>query len=225
MHDIDRAMFELAGEAGETGYETYEAYEVQEAAHEAGNEFESFEAGHEAEALEMELAGRLLEVSSEAQLEQFLGSLMRSAASAARGFAGSATGRALGGVLKNAARQVLPQIGGAVGSAIGGASGGQLGTAAGKWLGGRFELEALSQEDHEFELARAFVRTASDATRIAARSPQMPPRQAASSAAITAASRHLPGLVPTLAGQTGQGSRRPSGRWARQGNRIVLYGA
>jgi hypothetical protein len=225
MHDIDRAMFELAGETGGTGYETYESYEVQEAAHEAASEFESFEAGHEAEALEMELAGRLLEVSNEAQLEQFLGSLVRSAASAARGFAGSATGRALGTVLKNAARRVLPQIGGVVGSALGGASGGQLGTAAGKWLGGRFELEALSQEDREFELARAFVRTVNDATRVAMRSPQLPPRQVATTAVITAAGRHLPGLVPVLAGSAGVGGRRPSGRWARHGNRIVLYGA
>jgi hypothetical protein len=222
MHDIDRAMFELASETGETGYETYE---VQEGVHEAAHEFESFEAGHETEALEMELAGRLLEVNSEAQLEQFLGSLVRSAASAARGFAGSAAGQALGGVLKDAARQVLPQIGGVVGSAFGGASGGQLGTAAGKWLGGRFELESLSQEDREFELARALVRTANDATRVAMRSPQLPPRQVATTALITAARRHLPGLVPFLAGQTGAGSHRSSGRWARHGNRIVLYGA
>jgi hypothetical protein len=225
MHDIDRAMFELASETGETGYETgyesgYETYESQEAA----QEYESFEAGHEAEALEMELAGRLLEVSSEEEMEQFLGSLLRSATSAARSFAGSAAGQALGGVLKNAARQVLPQVGGIVGSALGGSTGGQLGTAAGKWLGGRFELEAMSQEDREFEVARAFVRTAQDAARIAARTRQLPPRQAATQAVATAAGRHLPGLVPVVLGGGLQG-RRTSGRWVRQGRRIVIYGA
>lgn len=220
MHDIDRAMFEIAGETYEAG-ETGETYETQEAT----NEFESFEAAQETEALEMEQAGRLLEVNSEAELEQFLGSLVSSAASAARGFAGSATGQALGGVLKNAARHVLPQIGGIVGSALGGASGSQLGSAAGKWLGSRFELETLSQEDREFEVARAFVRTAHDATRVAMRSPRLPPLQAATAALNTAASRHMPGLVHVLADQGGAGARRSSGRWARHGNRIVLYGA
>lgn len=226
MHDIDRAMFELAGEAGATGQETYESYEVQEAAQEAeygtGHEFESYEAGYQAEALEMELAGELLEVANEAELEQFLGSLVRSAASAARGFAGSATGRALGGVLKNAARQVLPQIGGIVGSALGGSSGGQLGTSAGRWLGSRFELEALSQEDREFELARAFVRTAQDATRIAATAPPQAPQRIATQAVATAAGRHLPGLVPVVTGRGG--ARSSSGRWVRKGNRIVVHG-
>ncbi|NPD07109.1 hypothetical protein HN031_20730 [Nocardioides sp. zg-1308] len=217
MHDIDRAMFELSGETGETGYETYE---LQEAA----QEYESYEAGHEAEAMEMELAGRLLEVSNEAELEDFLGSLVRSATSAARGFAGSAAGQALGGVLKNAARQVLPQVGGIVGSALGGSSGGQLGTAAGRWLGSRFELEAMSQEDREFEVARAFVRTAGDAARIAARTPQLPPSQAATQAVAAAARRHLPGLVPVVTGTAGR-SRAASGRWVRQGRRIVIYGA
>jgi uncharacterized protein (DUF697 family) len=212
MHDIDRAMFELSGETGETGYETYES-----------QEYESFEAGHEAEAMEMELAGRLLEVSGEEELEDFLGSLVRSATSAARSFAGSAAGQALGGVLKNAARQVLPQVGGIVGSAFGGSTGSQLGTAAGRWLGSRFELEAISQEDREFEVARAFVRTAQDAARIAARGGQLPPVQAATQAVATAAGRHLPGLVPVVMGGGLQG-RRTSGRWVRQGNRIVIYG-
>ena len=226
MHDIDRAMFELAGEAGETGYETYESYEVQEAAQEgpygATQEYEAFEAGYQAEALEMELAGRLLEVADEAELEQFLGGLVRSAASAVRGFAGSATGRALGGVLKNAARQVLPQVGGIVGSALGGQQGGQLGTAAGKWLGSRFELEAMSAEDREFEVARAFVRTASDAARLAATAPPQAPQRIATQAVATAASRHLPGLVPVVTGRTG--ARNASGRWVRHGNRIVVHG-
>jgi len=217
MHDIDRAMFELSNAAGETGYETAHEWE-------AAQEYESFEAGHEAEAMEMEMAGRLLEVSSEEELEQFLGSLVRSATSAARSFAGSTAGRALGGVLKNAARQVLPQVGGIVGSALGGSAGGDLGTAAGRWLGSRFELEAMSQEDREFEVARAFVRTAQDAARIAARSRQLPPGQSATQAVATAAGRHLPGLVPLVVGGGLQG-RRTSGRWVRQGRRIVIYGA
>lgn len=219
MHDIDRAMFELSGETDETGYETDESQEYG-----AVQEYESFEAGYEAEAMEMEMAGRLLELSGEAELENFLGSLISSATSAARGFAKSATGQALGGVLKNAARQVLPQVGGIVGSALGGDTGSQLGTAAGRWLGGRFELEALSPEDREFEVARAFVRTARDAASIAASSPQLPPGRAATQAVATAAGRHLPGLYPVVMGGGLQG-RPMSGRWVRQGRRIIIYGA
>jgi len=222
MHDIDRAMFELSGESGETGETGYETYESHD--YGAAREYETFEAGQEAEALEMELAGRLLEVNGEDELEDFLGGLVRSAASAARSFAGSAAGQALGGVLKDAARQVLPQVGGIVGSALGGSTGSQLGTAAGRWLGNRFELEALSQEDREFEIARAFVRTAQDAARIAARNRQLPPAQAATRAVVTAAGRHLPGLVPVIVGGGLQG-RPASGRWVRQGRRIVIYGA
>ncbi|HET8960652.1 hypothetical protein [Nocardioides sp.] len=216
MHDIDRAMFELESETGEIGHETYEIHEA--------NQYEAFEASHEAEALEMEMATRLLEVNSEEELEEFLGSLVRSAASAARSFAGSATGRALGGVLKNAARQVLPQVGGIVGSALGGDVGGQFGTRAGRWLGSQFELEALSQEDRELEVARAFVRTARDAARIAVRTGGLPPHQAATAAVVTAARRNLPGLVPVITSLPPTGSRR-GGRWVRQGRRIVVYGA
>lgn len=220
MHDIDRAMFEL--ESSEVGNEAYEGYETQES-----SEYETFEAGHEAESLEMEMAARLLEVSNEAELEQFLGSLVRSAASAARSFAGSATGRALGGVLKSAARRVLPQVGGIVGSALGGGAGGQLGTAAGRWLGSQFELEALSQEDREFEVARAFVRTARDAARIAMRSQHQPPQRAATAAVVAAARHNLPGLVPVLTASPTfpTGGPRRSGRWVRHGNRIVVFGA
>ena len=219
MHDIDRAMFELTSESTELSNETYEMQE--------GEQYEAFEASHEAEALEMELAAQLLEVSNEAELEEFLGGLVRSAASAARGFAGSAAGRALGGVLKDAARQVLPQVGGIVGSALGGGVGGQLGTKAGQWLGSRFELEALSQEDREFEVARAFVRTARDAARTAMRTPNLPPQQAATAALTAAARRNLPGLVPVIGAQAPSPawSTRRSGRWVRQGNRIVLFGA
>src|SRR6266508_2088562 len=49
---------------------------------------------------ELALASELLEVSSEAELEQFLGGLFNKVAGAASQFARSDTGRALGGILK-----------------------------------------------------------------------------------------------------------------------------
>lgn len=221
MHDIDRAMFETEQEA----YETVPG-ELAGETHEAFESYEAFEASHEAEALEMELASRLLEITNEAELEEFLGGLLRTATSAARSFISSPTGQALGGVLKNAARQVLPQVGGIVGGAIGGDFGRRIGSAGGRWLGKQFEYEALSAEDREFEVARAFVRTARDAARIAQRTAYLPPQQAATTALVTAAQRSLPGLVPVITGRPVVGGpRRSSGRWVRSGNRIVLLGA
>lgn len=209
MHDIDRAMFETDQEFEDVGPlgESYEYLEAQAS-------------DSESEAYEMEMAAQLLEITSEEELEEFLGSLMRAAGSAARGFASSATGRALGGVLKNAARQVLPQVGQVLGNAIAPGIGGRLGQSAGRWLGGRFEMEGLSQEDSEFEVARAVVRLTRDATRNAiAAGPSAPPRQVARQAAIAAAQRQLPGLVPVLAGSPGTAR---TGRWVRRGRRIVL---
>ena len=52
------------------------------------------------EAHELEFASRLLEVSDEQELEQFLGDVFRAAGSAVGRFARSETGLALGGILK-----------------------------------------------------------------------------------------------------------------------------
>lgn len=212
MHDIDRAMFEAEQEYEGAGSleETYE--------------FESYDSEMESEAFEMEMASQLLEVTSDEELEEFLGSLVKAASSAARGFVNSPTGKALGGVLKNAAKNALPQVGRIIGDAVVPGLGGQVGQSAGRWLGNRFELEGLSAEDQEFEVARALVRVTRDATRNAiAAGPSAPPRQAATMAAVKAAQRQMPGLVPVLTGTQGGTSGTPrSGRWVRRGRRIVL---
>lgn len=214
MHDIDRAMFETESEA----YESHEAFE-------SGYESqESFESGYESDSREMEQAAGLLEVASEEELEQFLGKLMSSAVSAARGFASSPAGKALGGVLKNAAKQALPQVGQMLGNAVAPGAGGQLGQRAGRWLGSQFEYEGLSAEDREFEAARAFVRVAGDAARHAVSAPPgASPQQTAKAAVAAAASRSMPGLVPLLS--TGAAGQAATGRWVRQGRRIVIFGA
>lgn len=211
MHDIDRAMFEAEQEYEEAGSfgETYE--------------FESYDTEAESEAYEMEMAAQLLEVTSDEELEQFLGSLIKGAASAAKGFASSPTGKALGGVLKSAAKKALPQVGRVLGDAVVPGLGGQIGQSAGKWLGSRFELEGLSAEDQEFEVARAVVRLTKDATRNAvAAGPAAPPRQTATKAAVKAAQRQMPGLVPVLTGAQPTTGAPRTGRWIRRGRRIVL---
>jgi hypothetical protein len=176
---------------------------------------------------EVELASELLEVSHEQELEQFLSNLIRTVGGAVGQFARSDTGQALGGVLKDAARQALPIIGRAVGQWAspqhGGDIGGDLATQAGRVLG--LELEGLSGEDAEFEVARQFVRFASEAARQACLAPpSTPPEQVAQTAAAQAAQVHAPGLLPRLRGRSGSLWPR-SGRWMRRGRTIVLYGA
>lgn len=206
MHNIDRALFEMEQES--SGEQEGGPYESQE----------------------LELASELLEVSSEAELDRFLGKLLSSAVSAGKSFLSSDAGRAVGGLLKGAAKKALPQVGRAVGDFVAPGVGGKLGSQAGTAVGGMLglELEGLSGEDRELEVARAFVRFADETARTAASAPpSVPPAAAASRAAMAAAQRNAPGLVPlierlTPPGQNSQGSRRTSGKWVRRGSSIVL---
>lgn len=211
MHDIDRTQLE-------SGYEAFES------------DFEfGFETDTESpfgEADEMELAADLLGVSTETELDQFLGSLIKRASSAVGKFIKSPTGKALGGILKGAAKQALPILGKAAGGFLGGpagaALGGQLAGMASKTFG--LELEGLSQEDQEFEVARQFVKFAGSAAKNAALAPPTAsPIEAAKSAATTAAQRFAPGLLSGAAAAAGAGGGR-SGRWIRRGRKIILYG-
>jgi hypothetical protein len=87
------------------------------------------------------------------------------------------------------------------------------------------ELEGMSAEDQEFEIARRVVRLAGEAAQQAAQTPPtVPPPDAAKSAVVAAAQQHAPGLLRPAA-QAGQyGRHRRSGRWERRGRTIVLYG-
>lgn len=67
------------------------------------------------EAETMELAGELLEVTNEAELDRFLGDLIKKAGSAIGSVVRSPVGKAIGGWLKGAAKQALPIAGGALG--------------------------------------------------------------------------------------------------------------
>jgi uncharacterized protein (DUF697 family) len=149
------------------------------------------------EAEESELAAELLEVSDEAELEQFLGKLIKGVADKAGKFLKSGTGRALGGILKNVAKAALPIAGSALGSLVapglGTAIGGQLGSMASSLLGE--ELEQFDQPEREFETARRVVRFSAAAARNAAFSrPEGDAQAAGRAAALAAARRYAPGL-------------------------------
>jgi hypothetical protein len=186
---------------------------------------------------EMELAAELLTVSDEAELEQFLGKLIKKAWSGVKKFAGSPTGRALGGLLKGAAKKALPVVGRAVGSYIGGPAGGaagaRLASSAGRIFG--LEFEGMSPEDMEFETARRFVRFAGSAAQKATTAPRSTPPVKIAKAALTAAARaHAPGLLRPGILPSGAGRplashpsrfRRRTGRWIRRGTNLIVLGA
>ena len=193
-------------EADSFEFETGDEFEVQNGIGGPLNEVE-----------EMELAAELLSVSSEEELDQFLGKFFKRAWRGIKKVA-----RPLGGILKGIAKKALPFVGGALGSfipipGVGTALGTAIGGAASNLL--EVDLEGMSPEDQEFELARRFVRLASSAAAQAAKSPDEANPNAAALAAVQNAAGQL-------SGRPGQRARRQrSGRWLRQGNKIVLIGA
>lgn len=187
--------------------------------------------GSVAETYEIQLASELLELNSEAELDRFLGDLLKSAVGAGKSFLNSGAGKAVGGLLKGVAKKALPQLGRAVGDFVAPGMGGQIGSSLGSFVGGQLglELEGLSLEDREFETARAFVRVLDETASLAAAAPpNAPPATVAVRAATTAAQNNLPGLVPLIKqlspplsppGRPGSGPQR-SGTWDR--NRQAL---
>lgn len=161
------------------------------------------ELGYESEAefgnLESELATELLEITSEAELDQFLGKLASSVMKGASTFLKSPVGKALGGVLKNVAKTALPAVGGALGSmvlpGVGTAIGAKLGSMAGGLIKEE-EAELMSEAEAEYESAQRYVRFARSAWSNAAQAPRnLPPRAVVRAASLSAARRYAPTLL------------------------------
>jgi phage tail tape-measure protein len=174
----------------------------------------------------MDIAADLMELEDEEDFENFLDDLISRGAQAVGRFIDSPTGQALGGALKDAAKQLLPVAGQAVGSYFGGPAGGQIGGALGTAVAGQFEAEA---EEQEWEAANVFVRVAVDAVNNAANAPVgAHPQAVAQNAVAEAARRHAPHLAHAFShpGRDWTSARhsRHSGRWARRGREIIVYG-
>jgi uncharacterized protein (DUF697 family) len=237
------ASFEDEGPGGP--FEAYDKFGGLGETYEAEAEAESA-ASMEAplhEAMEMEMAAELLEVMGEDELDQFLGKLIRRVGSSLGKVVRSPIGRAIGGVLKPYAKMMLPLAGGALGAMggpVGSALGGQLGSMAGRAFG--LELEGLSAEDREFEVARRYVRLASSATQKALKAPpHVHPDVAARTALRTTARRIAPGLLRAPVGTAYPSGRsypavsdsmsslpiggRRRGIWVRRGRGILILGA
>jgi hypothetical protein len=170
----------------------------------------------------------LLAVSTEAEMDQFLGKIWKGIKKV-----GSVVGkfaRPFAGVLKAVAKKALPFVGGALGSfipipGVGTAIGSALGGALSKAL--EFEYGELERDEAELEMARRFVRIAAAAARQAASAPPTEDAETVvNEALIAAARRHLPGtdlselesVAPPAFGA------RHSGRWIRQKGNIVVVG-
>ncbi|MGR0481508.1 MAG: hypothetical protein ACTFAL_08945 [Candidatus Electronema sp. V4] len=196
MHDLDHGRAEAEAEfeqwEAEGGQLEADEFEFEDAElYEAEAESLFCKNGEMCEAQETELALELLEVSSEEELEEFLGNLARRAVQAGRSILATPDMQAVGGILKGAARKALPHIGRAVG--------GHFGGATGKLFG--LELEGLSGEDQEFEMAKGFVRFAGNTVRnMSGMAGSADPLAAAKQAASAAARVYAPGLL--TAGKT-----------------------
>jgi hypothetical protein len=161
---------------------------------------------------ELELASQLLDVSDANELDRFLRTLILRATSAKTGRPGGDTLRALHALLRKASRKTVPAAARALGAR------GEPSQLAGKRFG--LELEGLSSEDQDFEVARRFVRFGACAARNAVNlcrragphdaAPLRPgaglhnaapprrragPRDVARAAVIQAARRLAPGLL------------------------------
>ncbi|GGZ10169.1 hypothetical protein ACFFTM_17105 [Pseudoduganella plicata] len=155
---------------------------------------------------EMSFAAQLLEAQTPGALAVVLKDLV------ARGGPGAALAEPIVGVLQRAARMVFPL------NAT--RAPGDLKRKAAAIFG--MELEGLSPEDKEFELARRFVRLAVDAVARARSRAGQEPGRAVQLALLQAARKHAPGLLRQRARTAPMPQAASAGMWHRQENRIEV---
>ncbi|MDF7811291.1 hypothetical protein [Hymenobacter sp. YC55] len=156
----------------------------------------------------------------------------------AGGALGSRAGAALGGKLGPLGARAGGWIGNQAGKAAGSAIGGWAGTKAGNFLASNakrvfnLEFEGLNPESQELEIARAYVRFASDVARRAARlsrqNPRLSPSQLGQQVLGVSVPQLAPGLLQGLSVENGgtNGIARPTrGTWVRRGHTIILLNA
>jgi hypothetical protein len=112
----------------------------------------------------MELAWELLQVTSEAELEQFLGDLFKKAWRGIKSV-GSKVIKPLGGFLKTVAKKALPFVATAAGTLFGGPAGGAIAGKLGSLVSQALEAEVagMAAADRDLEKSRQFVRLAGHA--------------------------------------------------------------
>jgi hypothetical protein len=202
--------------------------------------YESFESDTLSEGEELELAMELLSVSSEQELDQFLGSLMKTVGrglKSAGKFVSTKVLPVVGPALKQIAKVALPIAGGALGSfipipGVGTMIGRTLGQAAANAL--EMETAGMEPEQADLEKARRFVRIAASAIADASTALRAMPfapgspraRQVAASAVSNAVRRYIPSVASAAVRQPGiVPAHGGAGTWRRHGNSLVIEGA
>ncbi|MEX5216341.1 MAG: peptidoglycan-binding protein [Nitrospira sp.] len=184
------------------------------------------------EAEEIELAAELLSLSSEDELDLFLGKFFKRIGSGlkkAGRFIGKRVLPVLGKGLKTLAKAALPIVGKVAGSfipipGVGTAIGGAIGTAVSNAL--ELEFSGVTAEEAELEMARRFVQLAATAAqRAALSSPDSDAEVVVNEAIVTAARQHLPHFRLRKSERSGMPGRTQQGRWIRRDRHIVLLGA
>jgi hypothetical protein len=209
MHDLDRTHYEIDPEAEEYGEISFEG-ELP-----GGTYDRPF-----SEAELDELALELLSVRSDQELDQFLGDLFKRATRALGAFAKTPAGKALGGILRNTVKSALPILGGAV------LPGG--GAAAGQAISDALEAEGGPVETRDVEVAKKVVEVSGTAAQqVASLPPDAPPR--AANDAVNSALQQQGMAPPTGAGQNGGtagggDTATATGRWYRQGRKLIVVG-
>ena len=166
----------------------------------------------------MELATRLLNVSSGQELNRFLAGLVGRGVQAVGRALSSPIGQAVVTAARPLVEAALPALGGAAGQGWGGpAPATTIDPAAARELG--LELEGMSYEDRELEVAKQVVRLTSTAGAMASTAPGGAPPDAVAHEAITAAQGQVaPGAAGAGAGLGGPADAPPpDGPGAMQG--------
>jgi hypothetical protein len=178
--------------------------------------------GFPATSRDIALTSELLDVTNEVELEAFLGRLLGEAAYAAGGTIPARAGRNLAAVLKRTAERTVPILTSCLGAGCAPARGtAESAVAAAARVYG-LELEGMSTEDRDYEIARQFVHFAQTAAANLAvpRAPNSA-STAVDTAVAAAARRFAPGLLHT---RHTSAVGPQTGPWFRRGNIIVLVG-
>jgi hypothetical protein len=163
-----------------------------------------------------ELAAELLDVVNESELDEFVGGLVAEAAWNAGRRIPVETGRALASELRKTVERTLPTLTIALDHERrpGATAGPATADTAARVFG--VELEGMSAEDRDFEIARRFVRFAHEATVRAATASAPDPATAARDAVAKAGRELAPGLLPPPNGR-GDGVVTPTSQQATRG--------
>ncbi len=211
MHNLDRTSYEMSDEAfqyGEFGSDT----ELP------GGTFDRPFSEAELD----ELATELLQVRDEAELDQFLGSLLGKAAKAFGRFVKSPAGQRLKGILKDALKAAVPVLGGVATSMF---PAGAIGTLVGGAIKSELDWEGLPGERQDIEAAKKVIAIAGSAAReIEHDLAPDAPKQAVDEKVQTVAQQHGVATPPPAQDMPAPAEPPTSGRWIRRGRSIVIEG-